>query len=450
MQPDTANQSRLKNIALFSYDDQDALATLRLLGPAKMAGWNILRGYDFDDGKVHIERVDAADMIFIQRDFCRDYDTYAKIKSLLAIQRKPLLIDLDDNLFEIPPDHPDRLVGYYADALLPIYQVVKEADLVTVATEPLRDYLLPFNPTIHIVPNYLDDSIWEVAPRVPKIDENATITIGYMGGWTHRPDLQMVVPVLKGLLDKYPGRIQYHFWGIDAPVELERYSQVDWYPLLFTRYDEFAKAFKEIDADILIAPLCDNSFNACKSCIKFLEYGAAGIPAIYSRVRPYIDTVEHGKDGLLAATDEEWMTGLCRLIESPSLRVELMKNAQEKIRKDWLLSANIARRIQIYEEAIANFRPKVWETTPSSRMEQTLSILNYEEAVRKDKQVKSLKAQGVEKDEHIFYLDHNLKMRDENIRQLEEEILSYVTSRSWRLTRPFREFIRFLKRLIHV
>ncbi len=446
----TASPQQLKKIAFFSYDDQDALATLRLLGPAKTAGWEILRGYNFDDKKVHIEVVDDADMVLVQRDFCRDYDTYTKVRSLLASQPKPLVLDLDDNLFEIPIDHPDRQIGYYVDALLPIFLAVKEADLITVATKPLLDYLLPFNPNIRLIPNYLDDSVWNIAPRTPKVEANGVTTVGYMGGWTHRPDLQMLVPVLLQLQEKYPGRIQYHFWGTDAPKELEYFTQVDWYPILFTRYEEFASAFQAVDADILIAPLCDNLFNSCKSCIKFLEYGAVGIPGVYSRVTPYIGVIEHDKDGLLAYSTGEWLEGLSRLVESPGLRAELAGNAQQTIRRDWLLSDHLGERVQIYEDSILNFHPKERIETPASHIAQLIAVQTNEEALRKDKQYKTMRAELNEKDDHIAYLDHQLDMRDENIRQLEEEILSYVMSRSWRLTRPLREFTRFLKRFIHV
>ena len=451
MNPERTNShpSRLKSIAFFSYDDQDALATLRLLGPAKMAGWEILRGYDFDDGRVHVERVDPADLVFIQRDFCRDYDTYNKILDLLERQKKPFLIDLDDNLFEIPADHPDRMIGYYVDALLPVYQAVMDADLITVATEPLREYLLPFNTNIKVIPNYLDDSVWKISPPVPRSDQKGKITIGYMGGNTHRPDVRMLVPVFLQLLEKYPGRIEYHFWGIEAPPEVEYHSRVDWYPLLFDRYDKFAAAFGEVEADIMVAPLCDNRFNACKSCIKFLEYNAAGLAGVYSRVTPYADVIEPGKDGLLASTTDEWVAEISKLIEIPSLRTQLVENAQIKIRREWLLSANLSKRTQIYEDLLSNFQPKERISTPSYKLQQSLSDQYYEEGVRRDKQFKSMKTQIVDKDDRISYLDQQVAMRDENIRQFEEEVLSYVMSRSWRITRPFRELARLIGRLIH-
>ncbi len=428
----SSSMNRLKRIAFFSYDDQDALATLRLLGPAKVAGWEVLRGYNFEDREVHLEVVDQADLVLIQRDFCRDYETYSSIKSLLTTQKKPLVFDLDDNLFEIPSDHFDRMNGYYIDALLPIFMAVMDADLITVATDPLRDYLSPFNPSIKVIPNYLDDTIWNITTNPQPINQLGKLTIGFMGGETHRPDIRMILPVLIQLLEKYPGRIQYHFWGIDAPKELGGNSLFDWFPVYFTNYAEFASAFQAIKADILIAPLCDNTFNSCKSVIKFLEYGAVGIPGVYSRVTPYAKVIDDGTDGFLASELDEWFDKLCRLVESPGLRTQMAINAQNKIQRDWLLSRNYGQRIKIYEELLSKFHPREANSAPFYRLHEELSKQYCENALRKDAKIK--------------YLQDKVNDQEKKTAELEEEVLSYLLSRSWRLTHPFRAFTRLVKR----
>lgn len=433
MQPNNANQRQLKKIAFFSYDDQDAMAILRLLGPAKLAGWEILRGYDFNDRLVHLEVVDKADLVLIQRDFCKDYATYTKIISLLKSQKKPLVIDLDDNLFELPANHPDRLTGYYAESLLPLLQGIMDADLVTVPTKPLRDYLIPYNKNIMIIPNYLDDSLWKLSPPKPPNNDSAKIVIGYMAGPSHRPDLQMILPALQKILEKYPGLIRFNFWGIDAPIELESYSQVNWYPTQTFRYDAFITAFQTMYADIMVAPLCDNLFNSCKSPIKFLEYGAIGVPGIYSRMHPYKNMVDNGKDGFLASTIYEWVDAMSTLIENPALRQNLAVNAQRKILKRWLLSKNVDLRIQIYEGAINNYFPKEEISSYFYRLIKSFSEQYYEEQQRTENKITS------------FQMD--LDNKESHIDELEDEILGYVNSQSWRFTRPMRVLKAYMRRL---
>ncbi len=271
----SASQTNIRSIAFYSNHADDALSVLRMFGPSKAAGIEVIRAVE--NNTANIEAINDADLVIIQRDFCRDYDSYVKIISQSHSQKKPVIFDLDDNLFELPPDHPDRLTGYYADSLLPTLQAVMEADLVTVTTNPLREYLLPYNHNIEVIPNYLDDSLWRLSSQ-PQREDDGKIIIGYMGGESHRPDLKLILPALLQLIEKYPDRISFRFWGIDSPMELGSLSEVYWYPPVFFRYDEFASAFQTQNADFMIAPLVHNLFNSCKSAIKYFECSAIRSP----------------------------------------------------------------------------------------------------------------------------------------------------------------------------
>src|SRR4030042_2509369 len=434
----SSKSARLKTIVFFYYFDHDPIATLRLLGAAKLAGWEIIHGYDSKTGMANLDAIDKADLVIIQREFCQDYEIYTKVKSILKSQNKPLILDLDDNLFVLPIDHPGRLNGYYVNSLLPLLQAVMEADLITVSTKPLREYLLPFNPNIQIIPNYLDDSIWQLSSQVSETGSSGKVTIGYMGGDIHEPDLKMILPILLQIFNKYPDHVNFHFWGIDAPTELAPYSKVDWYPTRIKRYDEFASTFLTQHADILIAPLCDNLFNSCKSPIKFLEYSAFGAPRVYTRVTPYADIVENGKDGFIASTTDEWMDGLSRLIESPSLRQEVVQNAQQKISKHWLLSKNINKRKKIYEDTISNFHPRTDISSSFYRIEKSLSEQYYEERKRNQAEIANrieyidlLNSQLINRDVEIDELNQQIKSKELCIKDLENEVVSYATSMSW-------------------
>lgn len=76
--------------------------------------------------------------------------------------------------------------------------------------------------------------------------------------------------------------------------------------------------------DINLAPLeMDNPFCRAKSALKFFEAGILGIPTIASATEAFQEAVQHGKNGLLAATPFEWEEGLERLIADPDLRARL-------------------------------------------------------------------------------------------------------------------------------
>ena len=186
-------------------------------------------------------------------------------------------------------------------------------DLITVATPRLKEILLPFNPNIEVIPNYLDNSLWKLKNDNLLEAGKQKIVVGYMGGHTHKADLLMVLPALLQLVEKYPERIQFQFWGINPPNELMKISTVNWCPTKSSLYTDFVEYFQEQKMDIAIAPLTDNSFNRCKSPIKFFEYSAIGVPGVYSHITPYENIIENEKDGLLAGSTEEWVNALSKL-----------------------------------------------------------------------------------------------------------------------------------------
>ena len=55
--------------------------------------------------------------------------------------------------------------------------------------------------------------------------------------------------------------------------------------------------------DFAIAPLEDDPFTRCKSDLKYLDYGALAIPAVFSDVRPYCETVRHRETGLVVPNE---------------------------------------------------------------------------------------------------------------------------------------------------
>jgi len=479
----------IKNIVLYTNSGDYSLAVLRVLGPARKLGVNVIRGVH--NSQINVDAVRAGDVILVQRDFPLNLDAYEQVLALARSLGKPVIFDLDDLLFELPENHPDRLRFHFTDALLPMLQAVMEADLVTVATIPLREYLLPFNRNIAVIPNYLNDDLWQFNSPLMPVTGEGKIIIGYMGGHSHRPDLLLVLPALLNLEKKFPGKILYQFWGIEPPTELAPYSKVDWCPPGSLLYADFVAYFLTQTADIVIAPLGDNLFNSCKSSIKYLEYGAFGSPGVYSRVQPYSDIITDGEDGFLAATLAEWERYLSNLIESRDLRIRVALNAQRKIKENWLLSQNAHHQLQVYTDAVTqyskaeridppaygtiksltrqltakmqshkreidlltgkiledydNFGPLIDQSIDPRSTIQTLKVLVAAQTASIDALTNQLAAQKSTTTTITAQLGESNQRNLELASQLEEreqEALSYALSRSWRITRPFRNLSR--------
>jgi len=481
-------------IVFYTYSGEGALSVLRLLGPARQVGINVIKGYE--NGIFDISHIQECDVVVIQRDFCRDLQNYQTILHTAHKFYKLVVLDLDDNLLELPFNHPDRQSGYYTEALIPILQAINEVDLITVATPILHDFIQTFNKNVRIIPNYLNDNFWSLRePDGPK-PGSEIVTIGYMAGNSHQPDIQMLAPVLLKLIKENEKKVHLSFWGIEPPDFLKPFSSTDWVPAKSNSYNDFAIFMQTQKADIVISPLIDNYFNSCKSPIKFLEYGALGIPGVFSNLAPYSSVITNEVNGFLASNSDEWESCLQRLIDDPQLRTTIASNAQEIIKEKWLLSNNAKEQFSIYSEIISTQIPRDNRQSINIRVlrsisqqvydwQQELKIENIEikeniQQLSKKKifdensykeVINNLNIQIGNLESNLLTLEKDSKQIIENkeemiselkikideaqayinslqyqLYQKEEEVLNYATSVSWNLTRPLRKILRFFKR----
>ena len=250
---------------------------------------------------------------------------------------------------ELPSDHP--AFERYHRARPYMLQTLAQADCTICSTSTLADALVTIARNREVLPNCLDDALWEPALKQPRMpfSDNDKVCLVYVGSQSHEPDLEWLAPVLHTLLDRYPD-LWIRIWGLRPPERLYGHERVIWDPHLFVDYALYVQHFLEQQADIFIAPLRNNLFNRCKSGLKYLEYSALGVPGVYSALPPYTSLVEHGIDGFLASEDlGEWKQLLSRLVEDPSLRRQMGYQAWQKARRQGTLSAHLHMYREVYD-----------------------------------------------------------------------------------------------------
>jgi len=433
----SVSRPKIKKITCLYYGPDNAtIAYHRILAPARVLGIPVLRGIE-KDGSINIQAIEEGDIIVVQRDVPRNLPRYRKIVQIARQSSKPIIWEIDDLLFELPPEHPDRQNRLFIEALLPMLEVLLEADLVTVSSPGLREYFMQIRENVVILPNFLDDQIWTL--RSPSISTNLPLTIGYMGGHSHKPDIEIILPVINELLARYPNRLRFVFWGKNLLNSLEYNEAIIQVPIDMPSYPEFVQFFQTVSVDIFIAPLRDSLFNRCKSGIKFLEYSALGVPGVYSNLDPYALVVTQGYDGFLATNTEEWINYLVQLIENPSLRETIGRNAQSTIKEKWLLSNNAGLWLETYSRAFdIQSNPK------------RIFLYNLIRTI----------------DEQMFEYQNDLrwslKQAEEQIQQLDFQLNEIQSSALWKLLKKFwkirtllipheskrEQFYRLIKRII--
>jgi len=339
---------KINSIAFFThYSHTSAIEVYRVLSPLKEAGIDIK--YGIKDNQVNFDAIDQSDFVLIQRDFAQEFNRYETVVNYARSKQKAIVYDIDDLLIDLPDIHPDRIHRTFTHALLPIIQSITESDLITVSTEKLKEVLSPYNPNITVLPNCLDTNYWQFKKPTLKTIDDTPITIGYMGGGSHTPDLEFIESLISKLLTKFGDRIQFCVWGLKPPKSLLQSPQVRWIRVSTYSYAEFVNFFQRQEADIFIAPLVDNLFNRCKSEIKFLEYSTLGSATVASNLEPYNSIIKNGENGFLASSLAEWETYLTQLIEDRELRFKISLNAQQTVQDNWLISKNAYRWTAAYQ-----------------------------------------------------------------------------------------------------
>lgn len=289
-------------------------------------------------------------------------DNTAALSAIFGFKKKygtKVVWDFDDDLFAVKPSQPayeNYHPGNKNRAV--VAAAISMCDALTVSTEPLKESLQKLlkdvygieNKPIFVCPNFIVPEEWNNVKYYPSNQP----TIGYYGSTTHNEDLQMIVPSLMEILEKYP-LVKFELIGACREEDIiELFKNFKGSELLkrlkysggTKGWNGFSDLLLRQNWDISIAPLTDDSFNRAKSHIKWMESSMKSIPTVASDVYPYTEkilktpVIEHNKTGLIAK-DNEWVRQLSRLIENPDLRVKLGKQAKEAVLDNWTADKQI-------------------------------------------------------------------------------------------------------------
>lgn len=245
--------------------------------------------------------------------------------------KKPFFTEIDDNVFAVGKHH-QAFESYNPGSeaeLITKHQIENSTGLI-VSTENLRTVMEDYNPNVWVIPNAIDFEVWDNLKDKKRTSKK--IRIGWAGGGSHITDLEMIVPTVKNILQKFKN-VEFCFLGGVIP-ELKNLDRVEahykWYPI-----DKYPQALKDLNLDIAIAPLKDSLFNRAKSNLRWLEYSALMIPTVCSNVEPF-KCIRNKKDGFIVSADNDEMEDtLAELITNESLRKQVGRNAYERVKKDY-------------------------------------------------------------------------------------------------------------------
>ncbi len=408
-----------------------AISHLRIREPAHYLGWELFPAKN--DAEIDLNTINDADYILIQRDFprfsqCRDIIRIAKQKGI------PVIYEIDDCIFNTPDyNRQFEAYRYYFNGIL---NTIITADRVIVSSKFLYRQLINFNQNIYLFPNYLPDNIWKL--KQPVIDDSTTLTIGYMGGNTHRQDLEWIAPALIKIIEQNKN-VLLKIWGCLPPDQFRHKSEVQYIDIDFQDYTQFAGYFQNQSCDIFIAPLLDTPFNQGKSGIKFLEYSALGIPGVYMKIDPYNDYVIDGENGYLATSLVEWQEKLLHLISDSQLRHRLAENAQKTVRQHCM-----SNHFQEWEKAVTG-APVQTETGHLNNTK--IDTIDFIQDVNTKTQnaIWDIQNELSNAVTEISSLKQQINDLENEKRGLNEHLDNILNSRTWKIAKFIQSFAKVFK-----
>ena len=207
---------------------------------------------------------------------------------------RSIVYDFDDAVYTVRP----RRIGH-RPAQSPLRQwrfatLCGIADLVLACNETLAARARPHARRVEVVPTPVDVSRYPKDP--PSRSPGRTLV------WIGMPENLRYLELVHSALARLAGEFRNLTLRIissaappwtDVPIELVPWSEAGEVDALRT-------------ADIGIMPLSDDDWSNGKCSFKLVQYMAASLPCVASRVAMNCEVVTPGSNGYLAATPEEW------------------------------------------------------------------------------------------------------------------------------------------------
>ena len=254
---------------------------------------------------------------------------------------KPVVFDFDDAIFHNYDHHPKRQIRRFLGRKL--HSTISAAEMAFCGNKYLAEYARPLCSQTEIVPTVVDTEIF--LPSTGKRLVYPSKRIGWIGTpSTWNEYLLGMLPMLHQIAETNGGQIAV--MGADRKVkphphlDLVKWSEEGEVPFLQT-------------LDVGIMPLTDTPWARGKCGYKLIQYMACSLPVIASPVGVNKEIVEHGINGFLAETHDEWVKALNTLLGDADLRQRMGAAGRAKVEREYSL--------QVYGPKVANLLSGVLE-----------------------------------------------------------------------------------------
>lgn len=254
---------------------------------------------------------------------------------LAKVFRKKIIYDFDDAIWIPNTSEANKLAAQWK-AFWKVKYICQWAYRITAGNAYLSNFAKQYNEHVVLLPTCVDveKGHWKL-----KQHHSNTPVIGWTGSHSTLVYLDDIVPVLKELQQE-----------IAFEIVIIADKKPDWElpHQRFIPWNEQTEQEDLLQIDIGIMPLKENAWSEGKCGFKLIQYLALGIPAVAAPVGVNKNIIDHGVNGFLCTSKEEWKDCLKQLITNAAVRKQMGLVGREKIVKEYSIQAQEEKFINLF------------------------------------------------------------------------------------------------------
>ncbi len=284
---------------------------------------------------INLKDLKKYDIVFIQREASFLGTTFFEKMARRSGVR--VIFDFDDSIW-LADTSPGNKRFEWLKKPKKFFSNLTNAHTVVAGNSYLAERAYTYNKNTVIIPTTVDTSVH--TPK-PVLRGRAILTIGWSGSISTLKHFNILLPVLKNIKSRFGRRVRFKIIAdkkYDSP--LKDAEVVEW---------NAATEVEDLNTfDIGLMPLPDDEWSKGKCGLKGLTYMACGVATIMSPVGVNTEIIDHGKNGLLAETPDEWLNAISMLIEDQDLRKTLGENGRKTVIEKYSVDANKNKYLEVF------------------------------------------------------------------------------------------------------
>ena len=286
-----------------------------------------------------VARAGRADAILVHRTACLAGP--AVLERMLTLWRRPVLFDFDDAIYLRHTSGANRVFDWLK---LPgkTAALCRLSSLVVAGSEYLAAYARRHNPRVAVVPTSIDTDLY--APDEAE-DRSGRVTIGWTGSATSLTYLEEFAPVLRELLKRR---------DVEIRVQSNRRPVLPGVPVVWQPWSPETEIQEIRRYHIGIKPMPDDPWARGKCPMKELQYMALGIPAVCSAAGSSGEAIRNGENGFLAASADQWLEHLPRLVDDAVLRRKIGLAGRQTVEERYSMTRCASRFAEALRSVVEN------------------------------------------------------------------------------------------------